>query len=95
MGKWVGKKIFLLVIGIFLVFALAGCGFRGTLGRQNPQIEEKTKIRIAWWGLEGRHENMQKILKLYEGEHAEIAFEVMPMGWDGYFDWLSVQAASG
>ena len=52
-------------------------------------------IKITWWGGDGRHASTQKVLDLYTQEHPNVTFEALPAGWDGYFDKLSIQAASG
>lgn len=52
-------------------------------------------IKIAWWGGDARHEYTQKLLDLYTSEHPNVTFETSPSGWDGYFDKLATQAASG
>ena len=57
--------------------------------------EEKTTIRITWWGGQSRHDYTQQILDLYTESHPNIEFEASPSGWDGYFEKLSTQTASG
>ncbi|MDO5337326.1 MAG: extracellular solute-binding protein [Eubacteriales bacterium] len=57
--------------------------------------EEKKTIKITWWGGQSRHDYTQKILDLYMEEHPDIVFEAAPSGWDGYFEKLSTQTASG
>ena len=52
-------------------------------------------IKITWWGGQTRHEYTQKLLDLYSKEHPNVTFEAVPSGWDGYFDKLATQAASG
>ena len=52
-------------------------------------------IRIAWWGGESRHGYTQELLDLYTENHPNVHFEASPSGWDGYFEKLSTQAASG
>lgn len=56
---------------------------------------EKITLKFTWWGSQSRHDYTQKILDAYTQEHPEIAFEAAPAGWDGYFDKLSTEAASG
>lgn len=56
---------------------------------------EPVTIRITWWGGQGRHDYTQKLLDVYSEAHPNITFEAMPSGWDGYFDKLATQAASG
>lgn len=57
--------------------------------------EEPVTIKIAWWGGQARHDYTQKLLDLYSQNHPNVTFEAMPSGWDGYFDKLATQAASG
>lgn len=57
--------------------------------------DEKTTIKITWWGGDSRHEYTQKLLDLYSEENPNVTFEATPAGWEGYFDKLSTQAASG
>ncbi len=52
-------------------------------------------IKFTWWGNQSRHEYTQKILDKYTELHPNVTFEALPNGWDGYFDKLSTQAASG
>lgn len=56
---------------------------------------EDVTIRITWWGGESRHGYTEELLKLYSESHPNIHFEASPSGWDGYFEKLSTQAASG
>lgn len=57
--------------------------------------KEPVTIKITWWGGQTRHEYTQKLLDMYTKEHPNITFEAIPSGWDGYFDKLATQAASG
>lgn len=56
---------------------------------------EETTIKITWWGGDSRHEYTQKLLDLYTQQNPNVKFEATPAGWEGYFDKLSTQAASG
>ena len=56
---------------------------------------EPVTLKITWWGGQGRHDYTQKLLDVYTASHPNITFETMPSGWDGYFDKLATQAASG
>lgn len=65
----------------------------GTQG--NASDEEDITLTITWWGGEGRHTYTQELLNLYTELHPNIRFEAAPSGWDGYFDKLATQAATG
>lgn len=56
---------------------------------------EPVTIKITWWGGQTRHDYTQVLLDRYTELHPNVTFEAMPSGWDGYFDKLSTQAASG
>lgn len=62
---------------------------------QTPAGDGDVTIRITWWGGESRHTYTQQLLDLYTQSHPNVHFEASPSGWDGYFDKLSTQAASG
>lgn len=103
------KKLTALGIALMIAFSLAGCGAgdsgkttNNTDSTDNSKKEAQTgtngdqvTIRITWWGGQGRHDYTQKMLDAYTASHPNIKFEAMPSGWDGYFDKLATQAASG
>ncbi len=64
-------------------------------GESAAAAGEKITLKFTWWGSQSRHDYTQKILDAYSAEHPEITFEAVPAGWDGYFDKLSTEAASG
>lgn len=72
--------------------AAAGKGEETTAGEG---AGEPVTLKFSWWGNQNRHDYTQKILDKYTELHPNVTFEAMPSGWDGYFDKLSTQAASG
>lgn len=62
---------------------------------QQGSSDEPVTIKIAWWGGDTRHAYTQQLLDLYTQSHPNVTFETTPSGWDGYFDKLATQAASG
>lgn len=56
---------------------------------------EKVVIKMTWWGGQTRHDQTQAVCDLYTSQHPDVTFELSPSGWDGYFDKLSTQTASG
>jgi multiple sugar transport system substrate-binding protein len=65
-----------------------------TVAPQEPTAPE-AKLSITWWGSQTRHDYTQALLDLYSSNNPGVSFEASPSGWDGYFDKLSTQAASG
>lgn len=67
----------------------------GTQAAGTESGNEPVTIKITWWGGQGRHDYTQKMLDAYTASHPNVTFEAMPSGWDGYFEKLATQAASG
>lgn len=103
-----GKQVIALGLAAVMTAALAGCG--SSSGEIQPSAAESAEaavsdaasdagepvtIKITWWGGQSRHDYTQKLLDLYTESHPNVTFEAMPAGWDGYFDKLATQAASG
>lgn len=91
------KKIVALLLTAALGVSMVACGEKesGKGTEESSKKEEKVTLKFTWWGSQSRHDYTQKILDAYTKEHPEIEFEAIPAGWDGYFDKLSTQAASG
>ena len=90
------KKIASLLLASAMVFSLAACGGGGDdADGGNDSADGKTTIKITWWGGDSRHEYTQELLDAYTAENPNVEFEATPAGWEGYFDKLSTQAASG
>lgn len=91
------KKYLTVLLSVLMVLAataLSGCQI-GKDNVDNTGGGEKITIRIAWWGDSRRQELTQQVLDTYEREHENISFETVVSDWDGYFDKLAIQAASG
>ena len=102
------KKLTALSMAAAMAFSLAGCS-SGNGGETTAAEAAKTDtqaagtestgepvtLKITWWGGLGRHDYTQKMLDAYTAYNPNVTFEAMPSGWDGYFDKLATQAASG
>ena len=102
------KKLTALSMAAAMAFSLAGCSSgnggetaatetpkTGTQAAGTERAGEPVTLKITWWGGQGRHDYTQKMLDAYTASHPNVTFEAMPSGWDGYFDKLATQAASG
>jgi len=105
------NRILPVMLALAMMFSLAACGNQTSGDNsQAPSGQppansdapqggnaggEDVTIRITWWGGESRHAYTQELLDLYTESHPNIHFEASPSGWDGYFEKLSTQAASG
>ena len=52
-------------------------------------------IRMTWWGGQTRHDLTQKVLDKYTELNPNVHFEATPSGWDGYFEKLATDTATG
>lgn len=102
------KRIGATLLAASMAFSLAACSSGGSdagtattaagttaAGTSEAAADGPVTIKIAWWGGQARHDYTQKLLDLYTESHPNVTFEAMPSGWDGYFDKLATQAASG
>lgn len=98
------KRLAALGLTAAMAFSVVGCssGNKETTAAGSTEAAgtestggEPVTIKITWWGGQGRHDYTQKLLDLYTESHPNIKFEAIPSGWDGYFDKLATQAASG
>lgn len=104
------KKIVSLGLAVTMTVGLAACSSSETADTKEPaetkeatgttepevaKADEPVTLSITWWGGQGRHEYTQELLDLYTELNPHVTFQASPSGWDGYFDKLSTQAASG
>ena len=96
MKKRTNKIVAALLTGAMAV-SMAACGSSTDSVQSDTSAsgDDQVTIKITWWGGDARHESTQKVLDLYTQEHPNVKFEAVPAGWDGYFEKLSTQAASG
>jgi len=74
----------------------AGLGAGRLLGA-SPVAAQDTPIllRLAWWGSAERHERTYEAMALFEETHPGITVTSEVATFDGHFDKLAVQTASG
>lgn len=88
------RRLAALGLAAIMVGSLAACGGNSS-DTQTAAGGDNVTIKFTWWGNQTRHDYTQKILDKYTELHPNVKFEAIPAGWDGYFDKLSTQAASG
>lgn len=96
------RRIAATLLATAMTVSLAACSTGSGDSKEGSSKDEgasdssgKTKIKITWWGGQSRHDYTQQLLDLYTEKNPDVEFEAIPSGWDGYFDKLSTQAASG
>lgn len=97
------KRILCTVFCVVVILSFTGCGAgHGTWNMDdgfsiNNQASgsDAVIITMTWWGGQTRHDQTQAVCDLYTSQHPNVKFELLPSGWDGYFDRLATQTASG
>lgn len=105
------KKFLAAALAGAMVLSMTGCGGSNgatadsQTGKETPETTEKEAqtaesgeevvIKMTWWGGQTRHDQTQQVCDLYTQTHPNVKFELSPSGWDGYFDKLATQTASG
>jgi multiple sugar transport system substrate-binding protein len=97
------KRLGAMFLAGTMIFSMTACGGK-TEANDSAAVgdakvtqteNEPVTIKIAWWGSDTRHKYTQELLDLYTENNPNVKFEASPSGWDGYFEKLSTQAASG
>ena len=108
MKKNTVKKFAAATMAGAMALSLAACGgaassasvpqstqTSGTAATADTASAEPVTLTVTWWGGQSRHDYTQKLFDLYTSEHPNVTFKAVPSGWDGYFDKLATQTASG
>lgn len=90
-----GRRAGAALTAAALILTAAGCGKTSTHEELNDRTENRTVIRITWWGSEERQEVTMRLLELYSELHPQIVFEPQSYTWEDYFDILSRATAQG
>lgn len=104
------KRILSAAMAVLMAGSLAACGGSSADSTASSTAEsasaassaeaaessgEPVTLRITWWGGQTRHDLTQQVLDLYTSEHPNVTFEAVPSGWDGYFEKLATDTATG
>lgn len=98
------KRTMAIVMASTMALSLAACSGESAANSQAggdtataeaSSAGEDITLRITWWGGQSRHEYTQQILDKYTELHPNIHFEATPSGWDGYFEKLATDTATG
>ncbi|MDR3191373.1 MAG: extracellular solute-binding protein [Lactobacillaceae bacterium] len=92
MKSW--QKILGIVLVIVAVGALAVNHFSKGDGTSTKTKDGKTKITMAWWGAQTRHDATVKVIKMYEKLHPKIDIDYEFYDFDGYFTKMNTLQAS-
>ena len=99
--KKISRRTFLNVMGAAgAAGALAACGGSSSgsgaaAGGASAAAGGDVTIRITWWGGQSRHEYTQQLLDKYTELNPSVHFQATPSGWDGYFEKLATDTATG
>lgn len=56
---------------------------------------QETRVRLLWWGSQGRAERTNEVVKMFNGANAGTLVEGESAGWDSYWTRLATQTAGG
>ena len=99
----ISRRNFLKVAGAAgVASALAACGGASSSTAASSAasgsasaVNGDVTIRFTWWGGQTRHDLTQKVLDKYTELNPNVHFETTPSGWDGYFEKLATDTATG
>lgn len=94
---YIGEKQSMKKTGV-TIGLLVICSMISSCGKQSMNIRQKEEpviIEISWWGEENRSRSTKQVCELYQKLHPNIEFKYSSTSWDGYFDKLATQAATG
>ncbi len=57
--------------------------------------DEKTTLRVLWWGSQARHDKTMAMIELFEQKNPDIKVEPEFTDWGGYWSKLATQVAGG
>src|SRR5690625_1327405 len=90
------KKYSLFLLVFALAIVLNACSSTNNSSNDNSvdkgDNDEKTVIRVAWWGNDERHNLTQEVIELFEEKNPDIAVKTEFTSWDSYWDRLTTQA---
>ena len=101
------KRIVSAAMAVLMAGSLAACGGSSagsssavsseaaSSAAASTSADAPVTLRITWWGGQTRHDLTQQVLDLYTSEHPNVTFEAVPSGWDGYFEKLATDTATG
>ena len=85
------KKLCLFMAGVLAVTMMFSACSKTTSNNDSGS----TKIRVAWWGNQNRHNITQQVLDMYAKENPRITFEAEIIGADvQHYEKMATQAAA-
>ena len=84
------KKFITAILAALLIAAIPL-----SAGGSSEKSTSGDNLSMTWWGGQQRHEQTQRLFDEYSKENPDITIQGTPSNWDGYFEKLATQAASG
>ncbi|MCM3701602.1 extracellular solute-binding protein [Paenibacillus macerans] len=76
-----------------MLLSVAACNLSNH-GSNGEQENEKVTLRVAWWGVQSRHDYTRKVIQMYEQEHPNVKIVAEYASWDDYWKKLAPRAAA-
>ncbi|GJM68593.1 hypothetical protein HMSSN036_08090 [Paenibacillus macerans] len=87
------RKSGLIFMLFILLLSMAACD-AGHQGNNGGNENEKATLRVAWWGVQSRHDYTMKVIQMYEQEHPNVEIVAEYASWDDYWKKLAPRAAA-
>lgn len=83
----------LVLLSLLMLLSAAACD-SGNSASHAVQNNDKVILRVAWWGVQSRHEYTSQVIQLYEQEHPNVEIVEEYAAWDDYWKKLAPKAAA-
>lgn len=83
----------LILLSFIMLLSVAACD-SSNHGSNGEKENEKVTLRVAWWGVQSRHDYTMKVIQMYEKEHPNVEIVAEYAGWDDYWKKLAPRAAA-
>ncbi|WP_161601374.1 ABC transporter substrate-binding protein [Paenibacillus luteus] len=91
----------MMLLALACILALAGCSDGNSNGKPASTVKDTgnngskaTDLRVIWWGNQDRHDITSKVLNMYSEANPGVTFSPEYQGFDGYYQKLTLLAAS-
>ncbi|QOV19181.1 carbohydrate ABC transporter substrate-binding protein [Blautia liquoris] len=84
-------------VALAMGMLLSGCGSNSGANKDNGDgnKDNKTTIRMSWWGNDDRHKATLAAIKKFEEKNPDIKVKAEYAGWDGFQEKMTTQIAGG
>ncbi|RRJ67118.1 extracellular solute-binding protein [Paenibacillus oralis] len=87
------RRFGLILLSFIMLLLAAACDLSNH--ESNGEKEhEKVTLRVAWWGVQSRHDYTKKVIQMYEQANPNVEIVEEYASWDDYWKKLAPRAAA-